>query len=67
MKKLFLIVCIGTFFACNDSVTSTVNTLDSTGDVKVDSLEAVSDSTAAAVNSSSMVDSMHVKSDSMKK
>jgi hypothetical protein len=68
MKKLLLVLAIGAFAACNDSATSTENTVDSSAEATVDSLQATSDSLTNAIDSSTAVkvDSVQAKADSAK-
>jgi hypothetical protein len=68
MKKLLLVLAIGAFAACNDSATSTENSIDSAAEATVDSLEATSDSLSNTIDSSAAakVDSVQAKADSAK-
>jgi peptidoglycan hydrolase CwlO-like protein len=57
MKKLLLILALGTFAACNDGATttdttdSTANVIDSTADAKIDSVQNTADSLANKIDS----------------
>jgi hypothetical protein len=68
MKKLLLVLAIGAFAACNDSATSTDSAVDSTAEVKVDSIQATGDSLTNVIDSTTevKVDSVKAKADSAK-
>jgi len=67
MKKLLLVLAIGSFAACNSS--STENKADSTVKAATDTLNAVADSAKAKVDSTvkAAVDTIKAKVDSVKK
>ena len=67
MKKLLLVLAIGSFAACNSS--STENKADSTVKAATDTLNAVADSAKAKVDSTvkAAVDTLKAKVDSVKK
>lgn len=69
MKKIFLVLAIGAFAACNDSATSTENAIDSTADATVDSIQQKSDSLSSAIDSTKdvKVDSVKAMADTLKK
>ena len=68
MKKLLFVFVLGAFVACNDSAStettgdSTAAAIDSTNDVKTDSLENKTDSTINKMDSTT-----EAKTDSLKK
>jgi len=67
MKKLLLVLAIGSFAACNSSSTETK--VDSTVKAATDTVSAVADSAKAKVDSTvkAAVDTMKAKVDSVKK
>jgi hypothetical protein len=67
MKKLLLVLAIGSFAACNGS--SSENKVDSTAKAATDTIAAVVDSAKAKVDSavSAAKDSLKAKVDSVKK
>lgn len=68
MKKLFVVLAIGAFAACNGS-SSTENKVDSTASAVKDSVTAIADSAKTAIDStaSAAKDSIKAKVDSVKK
>ena len=68
MKKLLFVFVLGAFVACNDSASttstndSTATAMDSTNEVKTDSLDAKTDSTINKMDSTT-----EAKTDSLKK
>ena len=67
MKKLFVVLAIGAFAACNGSSTETK--VDSTASAAKDSVTAIADSAKTAIDStaSAAKDSLKAKVDSVKK
>jgi len=67
MKKLFVVLAIGAFAACNGSSTETK--VDSTASAAKDSVTAIADSAKTAIDStaSAAKDSIKAKVDSVKK
>ncbi len=68
MKKLFVVLAIGSFAACN-SAASTEAKVDSTATVAKDSVTAMADSAKTAIDSTATAvkDSVKAKVDSLKK
>ncbi len=68
MKKLFVVLAIGAFAACNGS-SSTESKVDSAGSAAKDNVTAVADSAKTAIDStaSAAKDSIKAKVDSVKK
>ncbi len=68
MKKLLLVLAIGSFAACNNNANSTENAIDSTKNEAVDSIKNQADSTKDAVDStkSAAVDSVKAQADTLK-
>jgi uncharacterized lipoprotein YajG len=68
MKKLFVVLAIGAFAACNGS-SSTENKVDSTVSAAKDSVNAIVDSAKTAIDAtaSAAKDSLKAKVDSVKK
>jgi uncharacterized lipoprotein YajG len=68
MKKLLLVLAIGSFAACNSS-SSTETKVDSAATVAKDSVTAVADSAKATIDSAATAvkDSVKAKVDSVKK
>ena len=69
MKKVFLVLAIGAFAACNNSATSTEKAVDSSANVTVDSLKNNGDSLTNSIDTttSKKVDSTTATADSLKK
>ena len=67
MKKLFVVLAIGAFAACNGSSTETK--VDSTASAAKDSVTAIADSAKTAIGSTKKmaVDSIKAKADTLKK
>ena len=67
MKKLFVVLAIGAFAACNGSSTETK--VDSTASAAKDSVTAIADSAKTSIDStaSAAKDSIKAKVDSVKK
>jgi uncharacterized lipoprotein YajG len=68
MKKLFVVLAIGAFAACNGS-SSTENKVDSAATVAKDSVTASADSTKTTIDSAATAakDSLKAKTDTTKK
>jgi len=68
MKKLFVVLAIGSFAACNGAA-STEAKVDSTASVAKDSVTAVADSAKTVIDSAATAakDSLKAKVDSVKK
>ena len=68
MKKLFVVLAIGAFAACNGS-SATENKVDSTASAAKDSVNAIVDSAKTAIDSTATAakDSIKAKVDSVKK
>ena len=68
MKKLFFVLVLGAFVACNDSATtesttdSTATAIDSTAGATIDSVQVASDSLVNKIDSTA-----DAKTDSLKK
>ena len=69
MKKVFLVLAIGAFAACNNSATSTEKAVDSSANVTVDSLKNNGDSLTSAIDSTTAkkIDSTKAAADTIKK
>ncbi len=68
MKKLFVVLAIGSFAACNGAA-STEAKVDSTATAAKDSVTAIADSAKTAIDSTAKaaVDTLKAKADSTKK
>jgi uncharacterized lipoprotein YajG len=68
MKKLFVVLAIGSFAACNGA-SSTEAKVDSTASAAKDSVTAIADSAKTAIDSTAKaaVDTLKAKADSTKK
>ena len=68
MKKLFVVLAIGSFAACNGAA-STEAKVDSTASAAKDSVTAIADSAKTAIDSTAKaaVDTLKAKADSTKK
>jgi hypothetical protein len=68
MKKLLLVLAIGSFAACNSS-SSTETTVDSTVKAASDSVTAIADSAKTSIDSTvkAATDTLKAKADSIKK
>jgi hypothetical protein len=69
MKKLLVVLAIGSFAACNGAASSTEAKVDSTATVAKDSVTAVADSAKAKIDSTAkaVTDTLKAKVDSVKK
>ena len=68
MKKLFVVLAIGAFAACNSAASSEAK-VDSTASAGKDSVSAVADSAKSVIDSTATAakDSLKTKVDSLKK
>jgi len=68
MKKLFIVLAIGSFAACNGAASSEAK-VDSTATVAKDSVTAIADSAKATIDSTAKAatDTLKAKTDSVKK
>ena len=73
MKKLLLVLAIGTFAACNsgtsteNSVDSAAQAIDSSADAKIDSLQTTADSLSNKIDSAADAKTDALKGDTTKK